>query len=253
MTIDFPKSSDIPSLKALWKEAFGDTDEFIDLFFNLAFTEESALAVYDNNTLVASLYWFDGSVANKKTAYIYGVATKKAYRGKGYSSALLKRTHDLLAEAGYSATVLVPASDGLFNFYGRLGYTECCFIDCYNCSASKKKISLEKISAEEYLILRESCLPDNSLIFDNKRLHFLSSITDFYKSQDFIFAKSKDSAALRIIEFFGNEEFIPSIIYSLGFDKTTVRRYGKMKPFAMYHSLEESVKEIPEYLGFAFD
>jgi len=253
MTIEFPKSTDIKSLKALWKEAFGDTDEFIDLFFNTAFTKESALAVYDNEALVASLYWFDGSVANKKAAYIYGVATKKSQRGKGYSTSLLKRCHELLKGEGYSVVILAPADEGLFNFYGRLGYTECCFIDSYKCSASKKKTSLEKISAEEYLILRESFLPDNSLIFDNKRLHFLSSITDFYKSQDFIFAKSKDSATLRIIEFFGNECLIPDIIGTLVYTEATVRRYGKTKPFAMYLSLEETVKEIPEYLGFAFD
>ncbi len=253
MTIDFPKSSDIPSLKALWKEAFLDTDDFIDLFFSLAFTKENSLAAYDNGELAASLYWFDGKVGDKKAAYIYGVATKKAQRGKGYSTSLLKRCHKLLNEEGYSIVMLVPAGDKLFNFYGRLGYTECCFIDFSEIFASDKKADFKEITAEEYLARRESYLPPNSLIFDNKRLRFLASITDFYKSDNFIFAKSKDTESLRIIEFFGNEELLPSVVGSLGFSKATVRRYGKSKPFAMYLSLDQGFKEKPEYLGFAFD
>ncbi len=253
MTIKKTEAADLAALKALWKEAFGDTDEFIELFFSLAFTEENSLAVYDNGELVASLYWFDGKVGDKKAAYIYGVATKKTQRGKGYSTALLKKCHELLKSEGYSAAILVPADNGLFNFYGRLGYTECCFIDLDEIPASEERLSFKKISAEEYLNYRELYLPPNSLVFDNKRLPFLASITDFYKSEDFIFAKSKDTESLRIIEFFGNERLIPSLIGSLGFPKATVRCYGKSKPFAMYLSLEEGFNVAPEYLGFAFD
>lgn len=253
MIIDFPKNSNIPSLKALWKEAFQDTDEFIDLFFSLAFSEENSLAVYDNGELAASLYWFDGKVGDGKAAYIYGVATKKAQRGKGYSTSLLKKCHELLSDKGYSAAILVPADKELFNFYGRLGYNECCFIELDEVVASKEKVAFKEISAEEYLTQRNNYLPQNSLIFDNKRLHFLASITDFYKGDSFIFAKSKDTDTLRIIEFFGSENLLSSVIGSLDFSSATVRRYGKSKPFAMYLSLEKSFCTVPEYLGFAFD
>ena len=191
MIIKFPRESDIPNLKELWKEAFGDTDDFIDLFFSLAFSAQSALCVYDNDSPTASLYWFDGYIGQEKAAYIYGVATKKTYGGRGFSSALIKRTHELLAEKGYRIAVLVPADSGLFDFYGRLGYTECCFINLKKQFASEKKTMLTKISAEEYLSLRNAYLPSNTLVFDNKRLQFLTSITVFYKGKDFILAKNK--------------------------------------------------------------
>ena len=148
MIIKKPADSDVTELKALWKEAFGDTDDFIGLFFSLAFSKDNSLCVYDNESLVASLYWFDGSVGNEKAAYIYGVATKKSHRGRGFSSALIKSTHKLLADEGYCTAILVPADAELFNFYGRFGYTECCFINLGKYFSSEKKAALEKISVE---------------------------------------------------------------------------------------------------------
>ena len=117
MTIKLPDISDIPALKDLWKEAFADTDDFINLFFSLAFSKENSLCAYDKETLTASLYWFDAFIENEKVAYIYGVATKKTHRGMGISTALIKKTHELLKKSGYKAAILVPADDGLFNFY----------------------------------------------------------------------------------------------------------------------------------------
>ena len=253
MTIDRPTATDEAALKELWKEAFGDTDDFINLFFRLAYSESNALCVYDNGILAAALYWFDGYIENKKVAYIYGVATKKSQRGKGFSSSLIKRTHDLLISCGYEASLLVPADEGLFRFYGKLGYISCCPIDCREYTASKDDSDIQKIGAEEYLRLRKAYLPQNTLIFDNQRLEFLASINDFYKNDNFILAKNTAYDALTIIEFFGDKTYIPSVINTLGFEKGTVRSYGNSRPFAMYFPLTDSFKITPEYLGFAFD
>ena len=57
MTIDRPTATDEAALKELWKEAFGDTDDFINLFFRLAYSESNALCVYDNGILAAALYF----------------------------------------------------------------------------------------------------------------------------------------------------------------------------------------------------
>ena len=253
MTIKNPTPNDVGELKELWKEAFGDTDDFIDLFFSLAFSPEHSLCVYEGSSLAAGLYWFDAYLANEKVAYIYGVATKKTHRSKGFSTALLKEAHRQLKNSGYSAAILVPADAGLFGFYGRLGYRECCFIDLEKHTAKASRSVFEKISAEEYLTLRNSYLPQNSILFVNERLHFLAAITDFYKSDDFIFAKNKDGQELKIIEFFGDKAKISSVISALGFSEATVRAYGKEKAFAMYFQLTDNFNIFPEYLGFAFD
>ena len=96
-------------------------------------------------------------------------------------------------------------------------------------------------------------MPINSVVFDNKRLPFLASITDFYKSDDFVLAKSNTPDKLNIIEFFGDRKYIPSAISALGFSEATVLAYGKEKAFAMYFPLTDNFNILPEYRGFAFD
>ena len=83
MNINPPKITDIPKLRMLWQEVFGDSDEFLDAFFKTAFSPERAMAVYVNDKIVSMLYWFNCECWGKPMAYIYAVGTDIAYRGRG--------------------------------------------------------------------------------------------------------------------------------------------------------------------------
>lgn len=253
MTIKKPRVSDVPHLKRLWKEAFGDTDEFIDGFFSLGFSPDRSLALYCEDEIASVIYWFDCEFKNNKVAYIYGVATRKRERGKGYSTLLMKRAHELLLNSGYSGAILVPAGEDLFSFYKRLGYCECCFIDEEEYPASNVELIPERISPEEYVKLRKAFLSSESVIFDNSCLHFLAYMSDFYKGENFLFAKSNDIEKLRFLEFFGNKNCISDIVHSLKYESATVRVLGKARPFAAFISFNGDFVEKPDYLGFAFD
>ena len=77
MTIDLPKPGQIPQLRQLWQEAFGDSDAFLDSFFSLSFAPERCRCVTEENHVTAALYWFDCSCHGGKMAYLYAVATGK--------------------------------------------------------------------------------------------------------------------------------------------------------------------------------
>ena len=252
MIIKKTATSDVPHLKRLWKEAFGDTDEFIDGFFSLGFSPDRSLALYCEDEIASVIYWFDCEFKNKKVAYVYGVATRKCERGKGYSTLLMKRAHEMLYEDGYVGVILVPADEGLFRFYERIGYLNCCLIDEKLHTASADTQSITKISAKEYLTLRNTFLPHNSIIFANNCLQFIDFSADFYKGDDFIFAKSSDTDRLEIIEFFGERKKAPGIVNALKYENATVRSFGTSRPLAMYFSFFED-DCLPAYLGFAFD
>ena len=36
MTFDYPTPQQLPGLRQLWQQVFGDTDEFLDAFFSTA-------------------------------------------------------------------------------------------------------------------------------------------------------------------------------------------------------------------------
>ena len=127
MKIDAPSATHIPHLRSLWKEAFGDTDAFLDAFFDAAFSPDRCRCVWDENHPVAALYWLDHTCNGEKFAYIYAVATRKSHRRQGLCHALMARTHEDLAAAGYAGALLVPATEALAQYYAAMGYRFCAF------------------------------------------------------------------------------------------------------------------------------
>ena len=59
MIIDHPNKEDIPALRALWKQAFSDTDEFLNIFFAYGFAEKRAMVIREEGQILSALYWFD--------------------------------------------------------------------------------------------------------------------------------------------------------------------------------------------------
>lgn len=244
--------SDIPVLRSLWKEAFGDTDAFLDNFFSTAFDTNRCRIAKVEDKLAAVLYWFDCTIEGQKCAYIYAVATAKDYRGNGACHVLLSDTHKYLKENGYYSAILVPGSEKLIHLYEGGEYEACTRLTEIKCSAENMEVSVHEITKDDFSVLRLDFLPKNSVIQENENLEFLATQAKFYKSEDFLLVASIQNENLFGIELLGNTEVAPGILYALECKDGTFRTPGKDVPFAMFHPLREDAIE-PEYLGFAFD
>ena len=253
MIIDFPTESLIPSLKALWQDAFGDDDEFTLNFFSLGFSKERSLCAIEGGELVGALYWFDMEHCSGKIAYIYGVATANAFRGKGIGSLMMKEANKLLNSHGYSYITLVPAEKGVISFYEKLGYKICASIDETEFSASDKQASYRQDAAADYFTERRKYTDDSSPTLKNEGFIFLASLVDFYVGDDFVSAVRKDSKNFFAVEFLGNTDKASDFISALGFRRGVVRTKGAEAPFAMYLPLTDNKNPPFSYLGFAFD
>lgn len=55
-------------------------------------------------------------------SYLYALATKKEYQGRGIMAALVEKSLDLSRERGHALSVLVPAQPSLADYYRRFGY-----------------------------------------------------------------------------------------------------------------------------------
>ncbi len=253
MTIKNPSLDDISSLKALWKEAFGDSDAFINSFFESAYSDKRCFCAKDGEALCAALYIFDCEIEEKRIAYIYAVATKKEYRGKGICSLLMQETHKRLKEIGYDGAILVPAQASLFGFYEKLGYKISSYVGEIKASAAKDKTEATEIGAMEYAKLRRDFLPSGSLIQENENLDFLALQAKFYKGDGFVTAIRLGEKIFSAIEFLGDKNIIERVIAALGYTKGIARIPEQSVPFAMYYQLSERKPRFPIYIGFAFD
>lgn len=252
MNIKSPKNADIPALRSLWKEAFGDTDDFLDVFFSAAFADERAMCVTDKGEIVGALYWFNCIHQGRRVAYIYAVATAKARRGQGICHKLMEHTHNHLKCLGYKGAILVPGSRELFDFYNGMGYETCSFIKIFNCKAGNVSIPIKNIGKMEYAQLRREFLPSGGVIQEGESIAFLDAFATFYKGNDFVLAGRQNNSVFHGTELLGNTAQAQGILKTLNCCEGEFRTCGEDKPFAMYYQLENNT-EIPEYFGLAFD
>lgn len=257
-SIGKPMPTQMLELRTLWKEAFGDNDDFLDMYEKTAFSPDRCQCVTQNDHVVAALYWFDCMFMDKPVAYIYAVATAKKVRGQGICHALMKHTHTHLKMFGYIGAILVPGSPKLFHFYEKMGYKTCTYMDEISFdehplyALEKKTISLHNISADEYAKLRRVNLSKDAILQENENLDFLQTQSDFYAGDNFLMAAHKNGATLNAFEFLGDTSDIPSILHSLECTSGTFRTPGKETPFGMYISFTQD-SSLPNYFGFAFD
>ena len=157
MIINAPQFTDLPHLRRLWLEAFGDEQEFWFHFIHRAKPLRRCRCVWENDALAAALYWFDCSWEGSKLAYLYGVATAAAFRGRGICRALMEDTRRYLKELGYHGIILVPAQPQLFEMYEKMGYSTCTYVREFDVTAGDP-IPLRQLTPAEYAQLRQKRL-----------------------------------------------------------------------------------------------
>lgn len=251
MRCESPTDGQILQLRKLWQLAFGDSDDFLDLFFRTAYSPRRCRCVTAEGQVAAALYWFDTECGGLKFAYIYAVATHPDFRNRGLCRELMEKTHALLAEQGYDGALLMPAEAGLRQMYGKMGYRDCCNVSEVSCSAGKE-IPVRGISKDEYARLRRAFLPQGGVIQEGTNLDYLATYARFYTGEDFLLAAVSAGEFLQGIEILGNINAAPGILAALGHSHGHFRTPGKAIPFAMFRPLTEDATP-PKYFGLAFD
>ena len=247
-----PTENHVLELRALWKEAFGDSDSFLDTFYSIAFSPDRCFIATHKDKLAAALYTFDCSLSNQSFAYVYAVATASDFQHKGACHVLLNHTRQVLKEKGYKGLLLVPATESLMHFYEGLEYKPCTKVSQFECASDPQPISIREIDKEEYSTLRREFLPNGGVIQEGENIDFLKTQMRFYTGENFLLAAYKNDTTLHATELLGDASLAPQLVHALDCNLGTFRTPGKDMPFAMFLALAEDVV-LPEYFGLAFD
>lgn len=250
MNIDYPSQAQTDDLRALWQEAFGDDDAFLEQFYTYGFAPDRCRCVSIDGHVAAALYWFDCQYQGRPLAYLYGIATAKAFRDKGLCRALVENAHQHLKYLGYAGAILVPAGENLFQMYEKMGYSVCSSVSEFSCTAGPDAVQLRQLDAPEYSRARREFLPLDGVLQEGDSLDFLQTMADFYAGEDFLVCISRDEEFFAP-ELLGNEQAAPGILTALRKNQGHFRSPGGGKPFAMYHPLSDA--PAPGYFGLAFD
>lgn len=113
-----------PLAKALWKEAFDDSDAFIDWYFANKILPGNSLCMFEGGELLSIVHMIPYTLRIQgkpiKSAFIAGVATSMSRRGEGLMRTMLLESLRLLKSRGIFITHLYPFSH---KFYEKLGWT----------------------------------------------------------------------------------------------------------------------------------
>ncbi len=146
------------SLKKLWSETFGDDGEYVNLFFDYDYTAAECFAQLSEGEVISVLYLLKGYITAEGKSfegrYLYAAATDLKHRGKGIMSKLIREAQEYIKKKKLSFICLVPADDGLYDYYARFGFEA--LMKNYVSEAGDKAFSDERTSAElkEYLSAR---------------------------------------------------------------------------------------------------
>lgn len=253
MTINTPHLTQIPALCSLWKEAFGDSDAYLDAFFRTAFHPERCRVATVNGEIAAALYWFTCTYKEQPIAYLYAVATAKKYQRQGICHKLMEDTHTHLHTLGYKGTVLVPGNENLFRLYETMGYRPNGTLRTFTCTAGTKSVPVIPIDADTFSELRRRFLPENSILQEKENLDFLQTQANFYTGNGFLLTARKEGDTLYVPELLGDTSLAPELVTAFHCTQGTFRTPGSDTTFSMTYSFDDSTPLQPNYFGFAFD
>lgn len=126
--IQFANDNTKQEIRDMWKICFGDSDAYMDIYFNHKYRNDNTLIYIKDNKLVASLQmvFYNMSFHGSETliAYLSGLCTLPDYRSKGYMKQLIIKSYQVVKEREIPLMVLVPQDMGVMNYYERFGFAQ---------------------------------------------------------------------------------------------------------------------------------
>ena len=111
--------------RRLWQLSFGDSDEFLDRYFDRLYREEDVLLAEDEGTAIGHLQFPELALslgeATLPAGYVLAVCTHPDHRGKGIMRPLLHEALRREKARGDVVSVLLPAEEWLYRYYSSTG------------------------------------------------------------------------------------------------------------------------------------
>lgn len=249
MIIDNPHPGHIPALRRIWKQAFGDSDAFLDDFFAVGFSCDRCRCVFREGEPVAAVYLFDGQWEQGKIAYLYALAVEQAHRGQGLSRLLLAQVHGALQQAGYAGAILEPASQSLAEYYESFGYRFFGGRKEITACAGDTPAQVTQYGELGYEQARRRFLPEGGVVQEGALTALLKIQMILCGNESFVAAVDKEHEM--VVEFLGDEKQLPGLLRAFDMAQAQVRLPGD-NPAAMYLSFAEN-RTLPSYFGLPLD
>jgi len=171
MQICKAQKNDLPALKRMWTDIFGDSDKFADFAVNICETEEIYLVKENDEIASMVVAGVDLAAYGKKGFYIYGLCTLPKYEGKGFATQLINYVCEHKFSDGYQFAVAQPAQQSLFDYYKKLGFDNTTYLRKGQINVKKNlwaTASFDTVTASRFKEIRSKYAEDEIVHFSSK-------------------------------------------------------------------------------------
>ncbi len=181
------KEEYIGNLKSIWKKCFGDTDEYIDMFFEKKKPFCHTITAQLNQTPIGATYLMPVRTKERKGFYLYALGVLPEHRKKGIGQSLIKAICDYCAANDYFC-MLSPASENLMEYYKKLGFSENAYISFvkYELKPAFEELQLAHLNANKFKELRDSFF-ENQIYWDKISLEYVLLENEFTNGNNLFF------------------------------------------------------------------
>lgn len=149
---------DMGEIKKLWQEVFDEDSAVCDSFFDTVYKDTLNPVAEVDGEIVSSLFLIPCKIGEFCGNYVYCALTRPDCRRRGYMKSLLDFSYSLTENKDF--LLLVPASEGLFKYYEKCGF-------------SPYGVSRRYVVGKNY--------PESFDSFFDCELEFNSSVADYWK------------------------------------------------------------------------
>ncbi len=111
------QEKEYPILAQLWKQVFGDSEDFAQQVFHSFAGPQGVYTAIEDGQPVSVLCAVPVTLQGRAGVYFYGLATRPDQRGRGLMHGLVEYVCELLTRQGCQFVCLIPAGPSLFQFY----------------------------------------------------------------------------------------------------------------------------------------
>ena len=141
---------DQAAVRALWKEAFGDSEEYMDLWFGEYYPQAKTLISVSGDTLMGALQMLPVTLVLNDVAhrgyYVGGVSVKKESRHQKIGSALMEEAARVAQGDGMDFCFLIADVVG---YYERFGYQPLAYRAAFSAIPTGEAVSYQKVEEKE--------------------------------------------------------------------------------------------------------
>ena len=242
-------------LTPIWRDCFPDDLGFLPFYAKNIFKPGRVLVYTLDDTPVSMLTIIPSRLAVGSDAYnvgyLFAVGTLKSHRGQGIAGQLITHALEHMRGQSLAASITIPETPGLFEYYKRFGYSPAFGIE-KNTVTNPKKVDYRNVTVDDIPLLDQ--------LYNQKYGHLtrvLRSHEDWenlLKSFQNVFVSGSSYAFVRthpqltVAEYAGSLSSVYAAINHFGADCAIVHDHGAT-PLGSINIFNENLK-LPNELGY---